>query len=172
MRRVLHQMNTLAIWWWNISCVFRETSTRPRSRASAELQSQVGRQGLVYVRFGAHSGLKSDIALSPKSANFRHPLNARSKQIPPTREALELMRTQAQGSGDLDHERDIILAIHAAIPDLIRDTNRHVIQAGSGCLMALARRFGWNSRVKPVSRERYKPNHRREAPLQIERPIR
>ena len=82
------------------------------------------------------------------------------------------MRTQSQGSDDLDHERDIILAIHAAIPDLIRDTNRHVIQAGSGCLMALARRFGWNSRVKPVSRERYKPNHRREAPLQIERPIR
>ncbi len=43
------------------------------------------------------------------------------------------MRTQSQGSDDLDHERDIILAIHAAIPDLIRDTNRHVIQAGGGC---------------------------------------
>jgi hypothetical protein len=48
----------------------------------------------------------------------------------------------------LDHERDITLAIHAAIPDLIRDTNRHVI--GNGYLMALARRFGWNSRAKPV----------------------
>jgi hypothetical protein len=65
------------------------------------------------------------------------------------------MRTQAQGSDDLDHERDIILAIHAAIPDVIRDTNRHVIQAGSiqagsGRLMALARRFEWNSRAKPV----------------------
>jgi hypothetical protein len=53
-------------------------------------------------------------------------------------------------SDDLDHERDIILAIHAAIPDLIRDTNCHVIQAGSGCLMALARRFEWNSLAKPV----------------------
>src|SRR6202035_4972511 len=31
---------------------------------------------------------------------------------------------QAQGCDDLDHERDIPLAIHAAIPDLIRDTNR------------------------------------------------
>jgi hypothetical protein len=31
---------------------------------------------------------------------------------------------QAQGCDDLDHERDITLAIHAAIPDLIRDTNR------------------------------------------------
>jgi hypothetical protein len=29
---------------------------------------------------------------------------------------------QAQGSDDLDHERDMTLAIHAAIPDLIRDT--------------------------------------------------
>jgi hypothetical protein len=38
------------------------------------------------------SGLKSDIAPRPKSA---------------------------QGSDDLDHERDIALAIHAAIPDLI-----------------------------------------------------
>jgi hypothetical protein len=43
---------------------------------------------------------------------------------------------QARGSDELDHERDISLAIHAAIPDLIRDTNRHVIRAGSGCLMA------------------------------------
>jgi hypothetical protein len=51
---------------------------------------------------------------------------------------------------DIDHERDITLAIHAAIPDLIRDTNRHVIQAGSGCLMTLAGWFEWNSRVKPV----------------------
>jgi hypothetical protein len=51
----------------------------------------------------------------------------------------------------LDHERDITLAIHVAIPDLIRETNRHVIQAGSGgCLVALARRFEWNSRAKPV----------------------
>jgi hypothetical protein len=57
---------------------------------------------------------------------------------------------QAQGSDDLDHERDITLAIHAAIPDLIRDTNRHAIKAGSGCLVALARRFEWNSRAKPV----------------------
>src|SRR5258708_3014788 len=60
------------------------------------------------------------------------------------------MRTQSQGSDDLDHERDIILAVHAAIPDLIRETNRHVIQAGIGCLMALAKRFEWNSRAKPV----------------------
>jgi hypothetical protein len=52
-------------------------------------------------------------------------------------------------SDDLDHERDIILAIHAAVPDLIRD-NRPVMQAGSGCLMALARRFEWNSLAKPV----------------------
>jgi hypothetical protein len=60
------------------------------------------------------------------------------------------MRAQTQGSDELDHERDIILAIHAAIPDLIRDTNRHIIQAGSGCLMALARRFEWISRARPV----------------------
>jgi hypothetical protein len=86
--------------------------------------------------------------------------------------AFELVRTQAQSSDDLDHERDIILAIHAAIPDFIRDTHRHVIQAGSGCLVALARRFEWNSRAKPVEQERYKPNHRSEAPVQIERPIR
>jgi hypothetical protein len=33
---------------------------------------------------------------------------------------------QAQGSDDLDHERDITLASHAAIPDLIRHTDRHV----------------------------------------------
>ena len=51
---------------------------------------------------------------------------------------------------DLDHERDITLAIHAAVPDLITDTNRHAIQAGSGCFMALASRFEWNSRAKPV----------------------
>ena len=54
------------------------------------------------------------------------------------------------GFRDLDHERDITLAIHAIIPDLIRDTNRHVTQAGSGCLTALARRFEWNSRAKPI----------------------
>jgi hypothetical protein len=47
---------------------------------------------------------------------------------------------RAQGSDELDHERDMTLAIHAAIPDLIRDTNRHV----SSCLMALARRLEWN----------------------------
>jgi SnoaL-like domain len=47
---------------------------------------------------------------------------------------------------DIDHERDITLAIHAAIPDLARETNRHV----SRWLMALARRFAWNSRAKPV----------------------
>jgi hypothetical protein len=57
---------------------------------------------------------------------------------------------QAQGSDDLDHERDIALAIHVAIPDLIRETNRHVIQAGSRCLIAFARGFEWNSRAKPV----------------------
>jgi hypothetical protein len=57
---------------------------------------------------------------------------------------------QAQGSDDLDHKRDITLAIHAAIPDLIRETNRRVIQAGSRCLIALTRRFEWNSRAKPV----------------------
>jgi hypothetical protein len=74
---------------------------------------------------------------------------------------------QAQGSDDLDHERDITLAIHAAIPDLISDTNRHIMKAGSGCFMALARQF--ESRF---SRERYKLNHRSEAPLQIERLIR
>jgi hypothetical protein len=45
-----------------------------------------------------------------------------------------------------DHECEITLAIHAAIPDVIRDSNR----AGSGCLMALARRFEWNPRAKPV----------------------
>jgi hypothetical protein len=44
---------------------------------------------------------------------------------------------QAQVPTNLDHERDITLAIHAAIPDLVEDTNRHV----SGCLIALARRF-------------------------------
>jgi hypothetical protein len=55
-----------------------------------------------------------------------------------------------RGFDDLDHERDITLAIHAAIPDLIGDTNRHVIQAVSGCLMTLAGWFGWHSRVKPV----------------------
>ena len=55
-----------------------------------------------------------------------------------------------RGSDDLDHERDITLAIHTTIPDLIRNTNRHFIQAGSGCLMALASRFEWNSRAKPV----------------------
>ena len=44
---------------------------------------------------------------------------------------------EPQGSDDLDHERDITLAIHAAIPDLVEDTNHHV----SGCLIALARRF-------------------------------
>jgi hypothetical protein len=81
------------------------------------------------------------------------------------------MQTQAQGSNDLDHESDIILVIHAAIPDLIRDTNRHVMPAGSGCLMALARRYGTHGEAG-LSRERYKPDHRREAPLQIERPIR
>ena len=43
-----------------------------------------------------------------------------------------------RGSDDLDHERDITLAIHTTIPDLISNTNRPVIQAGSGCLMALA----------------------------------
>src|ERR1700740_2025135 len=57
---------------------------------------------------------------------------------------------QSQGSGALDHEREIPLAIQAAIPDLIIDTNRHVIRAASGCLMALASRFEWNSRAKPV----------------------
>ncbi len=87
------------------------------------------------------------------------------------------MRTQSQGSDDLDHERDIILAIHAAIPDLIRDTNRHVIQAGSYRLAAAASwpwrdgSSGTHGRSR-FSRERYKPNHRRGAPLQIERPIR
>ncbi len=142
---------------------------RPNVRGGS-IATEMGRRR--YVRSAPDSDRRTDIAVAPKSANFRHALNARSKQIPPTREALELMRTQAQGSDDLDHERDIILAIHAGIPDLIRDTNRHVIQAGSGCLMALARRFEWNSRAKPFSRERYKPNHRRETPLQIERPIR
>jgi hypothetical protein len=55
-----------------------------------------------------------------------------------------------KGSDELDHERDITLAIHAALPDLMGDTNRRVTQAGSGCFMALARRFEWNSRAKPV----------------------
>jgi hypothetical protein len=32
----------------------------------------------------------------------------------------------------LDHERDITLAIHAAIPDLIGNADRDVIQADSG----------------------------------------
>jgi hypothetical protein len=78
-----------------------------------------------------------------------------------------------KGPEDLDHERDITLAIHAAISDLIGETNRHVIQAGSGCLTTLAGRFDWKSRAKPVYRgERYKPDHRSEAPLQIERSIR
>ena len=58
---------------------------------------------------------------------------------------------QAQGSDDLDHERDITLAFDAAIPDLISETHCHFIQAGSCCLMALARRFEWNLRAKPVA---------------------
>jgi hypothetical protein len=59
--------------------------------------------------------------------------------VPTTELADEKLKPRA--SDDLDHERAITLAIHAAIPDLIRDTNRQVIQAGRGCLMALARRF-------------------------------
>jgi len=47
-------------------------------------------------------------------------------------------------STTFDHECEITLAIHAAIADLIRDTNR----AGSGCLMA--RWFEWNSQARPV----------------------
>ena len=43
-----------------------------------------------------------------------------------------------KGSDDLDHERDITLAIHAAIPDLTRDTNRHVIRAGYGLAAAVS----------------------------------
>jgi hypothetical protein len=56
----------------------------------------------------------------------------------------------ARDSDDLDHERGITLAIRAAIHDLIKDTNRHVIQAGSGRRLALARRFEWNPRAKPA----------------------
>jgi hypothetical protein len=56
----------------------------------------------------------------------------------------------ARDSDDLDHERGITLAIRAAIHDLIEDTNRHVIQAGSGRRLALARRFEWNPRAKPA----------------------
>jgi hypothetical protein len=41
-----------------------------------------------------------------------------------------------------DHECEITLATHTAVPDLIGGANR----AGSGCLMALASRFEWNSR--------------------------
>jgi hypothetical protein len=58
---------------------------------------------------------------------------------------------QAQGSDNLDHERDITLAIHAAIPDLVGETNRHVIQACSCYLTALARQFKWNSREAGLS---------------------
>jgi hypothetical protein len=43
---------------------------------------------------------------------------------------------RSKGSDNLNHERDKTLAINDAIPDLIRDTNRHVIQAGSEYLMA------------------------------------
>jgi hypothetical protein len=38
-----------------------------------------------------------------------------------------------KGFDDLNREHQIILTIHAAIPDLV--TDRHVIQAGNGCLM-------------------------------------
>jgi hypothetical protein len=54
---------------------------------------------------------------------------------------------QAQDSGEtFDHECEITLAIHAPIPTSLKDSNR----AGSGSLMALARRFEWSSRAKPV----------------------
>jgi hypothetical protein len=49
-------------------------------------------------------------------------------------------------STTFDHECEITLAIHAAIPDVIRDTNR----AGSGCLMYPSKRFEWNSLARPA----------------------
>lgn len=55
---------------------------------------------------------------------------------------------QAQVSDDLDHERDITLAIHAAIPDLIKDTQMPRYPGWQ--LMALARQFERNSRAKPA----------------------
>lgn len=53
-----------------------------------------------------------------------------------------------RGSNDLDHELDITLAIHAAIPDLIKDTQMPRYPGWQ--LMALARQFERNSRAKPA----------------------
>jgi hypothetical protein len=55
---------------------------------------------------------------------------------------------QAQGSDDLDHERDITLAIHAAIPDLITDSirsNPHFHAGGGGCASAAEPRLQVNA---------------------------
>ena len=86
----------------------------------------------------------------PCAGNHQLPHDSRRDRLIDAPECDFIPRAHAQGSDDLDHERDITLAIHAAIPDLITDTNRHVIQAASRCLMALASRFEWNSRAKPV----------------------
>jgi hypothetical protein len=74
---------------------------------------------------------------------------------------------------DLDHERDITLAIHAAIPDVIGDTNRHVIPAGSGC-MALAGRFRveLTGEAGLAGKDTNPIIAARRPPLQIERSIR
>src|ERR1700676_299139 len=39
----------------------------------------------------------------------------------------------------------------------------HVTTCWRDCCMALVRRFEWESRAKPVSREGYNPHHRSEA---------
>jgi hypothetical protein len=55
---------------------------------------------------------------------------------------------QAQGSDDLDHERDITLAIHAAISDLITKSirsNPHFHAGGDGCASASEPRLQVNA---------------------------
>ena len=71
---------------------------------------------------------------------------------------------KAQGSDD---ERGITLAIHAAVP--ISLETLIVTSCKPAAAASLARRFEW---AKPVWQGKIQPNHRSEAPLQIERPIR
>lgn len=111
-------------------------------------------------------------------------------------------RLKSAVSSWLNHERDITLAIRAAIPDFVRDTIRsnppfqlvrtalhqrrgpiagqcwfHEFRLTSYRLAAAASR-PWrdgSSRThgrSRCSRERYQPNHRSDAPLQLERTIR
>jgi hypothetical protein len=118
------------------------------------------------------------------------------------RSAYELCAHAAGASSRPCHERDITLAIRAAIPDFVRDTIRsnppfqlvrtalhqrrgpiagqcwfHEFRLTSYRLAAAASR-PWrdgSSRThgrSRCSRERYQPNHRSDAPLQLERTIR